>query len=67
MDKNFTPFQFSGVAFESVTLLNKSAASENLHIAEPSESVISNILNFSKALAVAESKISGTKHLLLLN
>lgn len=67
MDKNFTPFQFSGVAFESVTLLNKSAASENLHLAEPSESVISNILNFSKALAVAESKFSGTKHLLLLN
>lgn len=67
MDINFTPFQFSGVTYESATLLNKNADQENLHLAEPSETVISNILNFSKALVVAESKISGTKHLLLLN
>ncbi|MDY0103954.1 MAG: hypothetical protein RBS07_13550 [Lentimicrobium sp.] len=67
MDKSFTPQNFSNVTFdvnhqpETKTKVNSSGEKQ------PSESVIQHLLNYSRALVVIESKLTGTKSVLLLN
>lgn len=67
MDKSFTPQDFSNITFdashqpEARTKVNKPGEKQ------PSESVIQHLLNYSRALMVIESKLTGTTSVLLLN
>ncbi len=67
MNSNFTPENITNVAFEK----NNHSEVENLRSlqvdTEPSDSVIRQLLNYSRSLIAVESKITSKTSLLLLN
>ncbi|KAF0200950.1 MAG: hypothetical protein FD170_3112 [Bacteroidetes bacterium] len=67
MNSNFTPENITNVAFEK----NSLSEVENLRSlqvdTEPSDSVIRQLLNYSRSLIAVESKITSKTSLLLLN
>jgi len=67
MDKSFTPQDFSNVTFEPSHLKKVRHIEHSKGANFPSESVIQHLLNYSRALTVIESKLTGKTNLLLLN
>lgn len=67
MNSNFTPENITNIAFEK----NNLSEVENLRSlqvdTEPSDSVIRQLLNYSRSLIAVESKITSKTSLLLLN
>ena len=65
MRKNFTSLNHSNCTFDHHQEVEKmlNSTGEN----QPSESVIQHLLNYSRALMVIETKLTGTKSTLLLN
>lgn len=65
MRKNFTSQNHSNFIIEPQQEVKKMLNSPGEN--QPSESVIQHLLNYSRALMVIESKLTGTKSALLLN
>lgn len=65
MRKNFTSHNHSNFVIDHQQEVKKMLNSPGEN--EPSESVIQHLLNYSRALMVIETKLSGTKSILLLN
>lgn len=66
MIRNFTHFKFNGSINEG-KLENENHESSNHDKSGPSESVIKNILNYSKALSALKNNLTGNISLILLN
>lgn len=67
MDESFTPKNFTHVTFEFSHQKDVRTAAHSKGVNHPSESVIQHLLNYSRALAVIDSKLTGKTNLLLLN
>ena len=65
MRKNFTPQNHSNFIIEHQQEVEKMLNSPGEN--QPSESVIQHLLNYSRALMVIETKLTGTISTLLLN
>ena len=65
MRKNFTSQNHSNFIFDHQQEVKKMLNSPGEN--QPSESVIQHLLNYSRALMVIESKLTGTTSTLLLN
>lgn len=67
MNSNFTPENITNVAFEKNSLSEVENPANVRVDSEPSDSVIRQLLNYSRSLIAVESKITSKTSLLLLN
>jgi hypothetical protein len=65
MDKSFTPQNFSNITFDASHQPQVKRKVNSTGEKQPSESVIQHLLNYSRALMVIESKLTGTSVSLL--